>query len=72
MTLHTLSVTCGVKFRIVVSVGTISIECLIDTGAALSLLHGNVWTKIATSGPTPPLQEWIGQVLAGVNGNKRR
>ncbi|KAL5491070.1 hypothetical protein EMCRGX_G016288 [Ephydatia muelleri] len=46
------------------------IECLVDTGAALSLLRGDVWTKIATSGPTPPLQEWIGQALAGVNGNK--
>ena len=49
--------------------GTIPIECLVDTGAALSLLHGDVWTKIATSG-TPPLQEWIGQALALVNGNK--
>ena len=40
---------------------------LVDTGAALYLLHGDVWTKIATS---PQLQEWIGHALAEVNRNK--
>ena len=66
---NTVTIHVHVYFRIVVSVHgyTIPIECLVDTGAALSLLHGDVWTKIATS---PQLQEWIGQALAQVNGNK--
>ncbi|KAL5464014.1 hypothetical protein EMCRGX_G032971, partial [Ephydatia muelleri] len=34
------------------------------------LLHGNVWTKIATGGFAQPLQEWTGQTIVGVNGNK--
>ena len=70
VTLHTLSVTCGASFCIVVSMNTIPVECLIDTGAAISLLHGNVWTKITTGGLAQPLQEWTGQTLVGINGNK--
>ena len=58
------------SFRIVVSINTIPVECLVDTGAAISLLHGNVWTKIATGGFAQPLQEWTGQTIVGVNGNK--
>ena len=67
VTLHTLSVTCGVSFCIVVSINTIPVECLVDTGAAISHLHGNVWTKIVSHNC---YRTHIGQMIVGVNGNK--
>ena len=49
---------------------TIPVECLVDTGAAISHLHGNIWTKIADGDLAQTLHEWTGETLVEVNGNK--
>ena len=58
------------SFRIVVLINSVPIEALIDTGAAVSLLHTKVWTKFQDKGSlSQPLQKWTGLGLTGVNGN---
>ena len=58
------------SFRIVVLANSVPIEALINTGAAVSLLHTKVWTKLQNKGSLPqPLQKWAGLGLTGVNGN---
>eukprot|EP00731_Ephydatia_muelleri_P012465 Em0006g1359a len=45
-------------------------QCLIDTGAAVSLLSVNVWQRVAGCGRVlPPIEKWTGQTLVGVNGS---
>eukprot|EP00731_Ephydatia_muelleri_P036611 Em0289g3a len=45
-------------------------ECLIDTGAAVSLLSVNVWQRVAGyCRVLPPIEKWTGQTLVGVNGS---
>ena len=58
------------SFRIVVLANSVPIEALIDTGAAVSLLHTKVWTKLQDKGSLPqPLQKWARLGFTGVNGN---
>eukprot|EP00731_Ephydatia_muelleri_P020755 Em0013g482a len=45
-------------------------QCLIDTGAAVSLLSVNVWQRVAGyCRVLPPIEKWTGQTLVGVNGS---
>eukprot|EP00731_Ephydatia_muelleri_P014191 Em0007g1501a len=45
-------------------------QCLIDTGAAVSLLSVNTWQRVAGyCRVLPPIEKWTGQTLVGVNGS---
>ena len=58
------------SYRICASICSTPVECLIDTGAAVSLLSVNVWQRVAGYGRVlPPIEKWTGQTLVGVNGS---
>ena len=43
---------------------------MLDTGAAVSLIREDVWSRISKSGARiPQLQEWKGKRLVGANGS---
>ena len=46
-------------------INNVSVSCLVDTGAAVTLIREEVWNKIAC-GDT--LESWTGQTLIGVEG----
>ena len=47
---------------------SVPVEFVLDTGAAVSLIREDVWSRISKSSPhVPQLQEW--KRLVGVNGS---
>ena len=66
----TLAVTLSMSYRICASICSTPVECLIDTGAAVSLLSVNAWQRVAGyCRVLPPIEKWTGQTLVGVNGS---
>ena len=58
------------SYRICASICSTPVECLIDTGAAVSLLSVNAWQRVAGyCRVLPPIEKWTGQRLVGVNGS---
>ena len=58
------------SYRICASICSTPVECLIDTGAAVSLLSVNVSQRVAGyCRVLPPIEKWTGQTLVGVNGS---
>ena len=49
-------------------IGSIPLELLVDTGAAVSLLNASVWKGINNTENHIVLQQWSGKKLVGVNG----
>ena len=68
---HTLSVSCGSSYHISTVIYTVPVTFVLDTGAAVSLISEDVWTRITkTAGVSlPELREWRGKRLVGVNGS---
>ena len=68
---HTLSVSCGSSYHISGVIYTVPVTFVLDTGAAVSLIREDVWTRITkTAGVSlPELREWRGKRLVGVNGS---
>ena len=68
LTVPTLSVSSGASYRVHGLIGSIPLQLLVDTGAAISLLSTDVWRRINTTGLPIVLQQWTGKKLVGVNG----
>ena len=64
---HTLSVSCGSSYHISGVIYTVPVTFVLDTGAAVSLIREDVWTRITkTAGVSlPELREWRGKRLHG-------
>lgn len=68
LTVPTLSVNCGLSYRLKGCIATLPIEFIIDTGAAVSLLRSDIWAKAAKLDSKLKLEEGTGQRLVGVSG----
>eukprot|EP00731_Ephydatia_muelleri_P029883 Em0021g406a len=68
LTVPTLSVNCGLSYRLKGCIATLPIEFIIDTGAAVSLLRSDIWGKAAKLDSKLKLEEGTGQKLVGVSG----
>ena len=68
LTVPTLSVNCGLSYRLKGCIATLPIEFIIDTGAAVSLLRSDIWAKAAKLDSKLKLEEGTGQKLVGVSG----
>ena len=68
LTVPTLSVSSGASYCVHGLIGSIPLQLLVDTGAAISLLSTDVWRRINTTGSPIVLQQWTGKKLVGVNG----
>ena len=55
------------SYGIFASICSTPLECLIDTGAAVSLLNADVWQRVAGYRVFPPIEKWTGQMLVGMN-----
>jgi len=53
-------------YRLLGSINGVSTALLLDTGAAVTLLHQDVWTTIAAE--SPDLKPWSGASLVSVGG----
>eukprot|EP00731_Ephydatia_muelleri_P027657 Em0019g530a len=68
VTVPTLSVSSVASFSVHGMIGSIPLELLVDTGAAVSLLNASVWKGINNTETRIVLQQWSGKKLVGVNG----
>ena len=64
----TLSLTSYANYRVHGRIHSIVAKFTIDTGAAVSLVRQDVWSRAAKNGGGLQLVPWSGQTLVGVNG----
>ena len=68
---RTLSVPCGISYRLRGVILSVPVDFVfyIDTGAAVSLIREDVWSRISKlrCSRISQLQEWKGKSLVGVN-----
>ena len=67
LTVPTLSLSSCANYRVHGRINSIVTEFTIDTGAAVSLVRQDVWSRAAKDGGLQ-LVQWSGQTLVGVNG----
>ena len=68
----TLSVSCGISYRLRGVILSVPVEFVLDTGAAVSLIREDVGSWISKSGAcVSQLQEWKGKRLFGVDGSMK-
>ena len=67
----TLSVSCGISYRLRGVILSGPVDFVLDTGAAVSLIREDVWSRISKleDAHVHQLQEWKGKRLVGVNGS---
>ena len=63
--------SCGISYRLRGVILSVPVDFLLDTGAAVSLIREDVWSRISKlqDAHVSQLQEWMGKRLVGVNGS---
>ena len=68
VTVPTLSIPSAVSFSVHGMIGSLSLQLLVDTGAAVSLLNASIWKEINSTETHIVSQKWTWKKLVGVNG----